>query len=308
LAGQNHHSGQTERFAIKPQSLAKAMQPRDLFSMQIIKAVWPFLLLCLLLGVAACSSIETPPKILDPLEARTILKIPTNFNVKKAVHDKITNTTFVMTNNQILIYRQQEKINSIGRLGFTQTNFNKLSDITLSPTGSLLALDGFRRIIYRYDQNGSLISQFAIKDISKPALLVQSNDEKIFIYDEASNEVFILDPLAESDLISFGKFTFRQAQQIARHKNQIYLYDTILDKTFFYNTFGQQLEAVPGKIFMDQFQKYQLEKYFFTHQASGKKFCISPQLIEICVAANDLIVLIKQNEIAIVEMVYAHTN
>lgn len=284
------------------------MQQRDQFCFPAIQRSWRFLLFFLLLSLAACSSIETPPKILNPLEAKIILKIPTNLPVQKALHDKITNTTFVMANNQILIYRKQARINSIGRLGFTQTNFNKLSDIALSPTGSLLALDGFRRIIYRYDQNGSLISQFAIRDIAKPALLVQSNDEKIFIYDEASNEVFILDPLAESDLISFGKFTFQQAKQIARQKNKIYLYDTILDKTFFYNTFGQLLEASTGKIFLDQFQKYQLEKYFFTHQASGKKFCVSPDPIVNCVATDDLIVLIKQNEIAIVEMVYARTN
>ncbi|MFO7895940.1 MAG: hypothetical protein R6U84_03320 [Candidatus Cloacimonadales bacterium] len=261
--------------------------------------------LCLLLCLPSCSSIETQPTILDPLAANEILNIPINFPVQKAVHDKISQTTFVMSNNQIFIYRQNQRINSIGRLGFTATNFNKLSDIALSPAGNLLALDGFRRIIYRYDQNGSLLSQFQLKEISKPALLLQSNDETIFVYDEASNEVFVVDPLAESDLISFGKFSFQQPTQISRYKNKIYLYDSLLDQTFFFNTFGQELEVLPGFVFLDQHQKFQLDKYYFTHQASSQKFAISPSEIINCCAVNDLIILLRTDEISIIEMKYA---
>ncbi len=100
-------------------------------------------LLFLLFG---CSSVELQTDH-SPLQLNIIQKINLGFIPAKCVYSSTERTTFILeeNTNYIHIYRNGKKINTIGGLGFENTNFNDLSDITISPDGKLLVLDSFQK-------------------------------------------------------------------------------------------------------------------------------------------------------------------
>ena len=275
------------------------------FRTNYFRFFWITLAIIIFIGCTQSQLIK--PKFI-PTSAQVIETVWLEKDVKKAIYDKISQTIYVQTENQILIYRDGKKINSIGQLGFTQNQFNRLSDIALTPAGDLLALDNFRKQIYRFDRDGSLISNLQIDYLSHPTLLEMSNDEKIYIYDSATNEIYLYDPMQPNNEFSFGEFTFNQPQQIGRFKNTIYVYDSNLDVTYLFNSFGQEIDELAGQVVIDQFQKFQVGKYYLTHLNTGKKFQITAEEIKHCFAQSGYFTLIKSGKIEIMKIQYEKEN
>ena len=275
------------------------------FRTNYFRFFWITLAIIIFIGCTQSQLIK--PKFI-PTSAQVIETVWLEKDVKKAIYDKISQTIYVQTENQILIYRDGKKINSIGQLGFTQNQFNRLSDIALTPAGDLLALDNFRKQIYRFDRDGSLISNLQIDYLSHPTLLEMSNDEKIYIYDSATNEIYLYDPMQPNNEFSFGEFTFNKPQQIGRFKNTIYVYDSNLDVTYLFNSFGQEIDELAGQVVIDQFQKFQVGKYYLTHLNTGKKFQITAEEIKHCFAQSGYFTLIKSGKIEIMKIQYEKEN
>ncbi|MCK4957695.1 MAG: hypothetical protein KAS49_08660 [Candidatus Cloacimonetes bacterium] len=251
-----------------------------------------------------CTAYEISYPQLNPIEAKVICSLDTDYKIEKAVYSQNSNTIFVMEQNKIHLYKDKQKINSIGRLGFSKANFNKLADICLASDGNLLALDSFRKTIYKYDESGSLISELKIDMIGDPTMLSMATDEKLFIYDNAAKEVIILDPTQQTDIFSFGKFTFKEPTHLSIYKNFIYVYDQMSDKTYIFNSFGQQTDEFPGFRFFNQFQNYILKKFYFIHANSSKKFHITANEIQNCFVSETNIIIIHNHKLAVIEMKY----
>ena len=251
-----------------------------------------------------CSTIEVVYPQHNPTEARVIGTLDVDYKIDKAVYSKNSKTIFVMGQNKIYIYRDNKPVNTIGYLGSSQINFIKLSDICLSSDGNLLALDSFRKIIYKYDISGSLISEIKISEIGNPLLLAMAADEKIYIYDNAAKEIVVLDLLEQSDFFTFGKFSLKNPTHLSTYKNNIYIYDNMVDVTSVFNSFGQQEKEYTGFHFFDQFQDFSLGKYYFVHSDSSQKFHITPNEIENCFVSDSHIIIIHKFKIIIFQMKY----
>ena len=245
---------------------------------------------------------------MTPQKADVIEHISTDFPIEKALFDQITKTSYIKSENEIHIFKDGEKVNVVGRSGFGQNQFNQLSDIALSASGDILALDSFRKKIYRYDQEGSFIAQIDLSFLANPTLLQMSNDEKIYIYDSSNNEIYIYENLSKNEPLGFGKFTFSKPQQIGIFKDTLFIYDIKMNKTFFFNSFGQELEEINGNVFIDQYENFRIEKFYIKHLRTGKKYQISAYPIDNCFARNGNIIVIRNKEMDVIKIQYDKEN
>lgn len=267
-----------------------------------------FLTITLLLVLFGCSQIMQNRTNLIPKKVDIIEHLSVDFPIEKALYDPITRTIYAKNGNEIQIFKNGKKINVVGRSGFGQNQFNQLSDIALSPAGDLLALDSFRKKIYRYDQEGSFIAQIDLSIFANPVLLQMTNDEKIYIYDSATNEIYIYENFSNEEPLGFGKFTFSKPQQIGKFKDTLFIYDIKMNKTFLFNSFGQELEEISGNIFIDQYEKFQVEEFYIKHLRTGEKYQISAFPIDNCFVRNGNIIVIRNKELDVIKIQYDKEN
>jgi len=226
--------------------------------------------------ITACASINIQSQRI-PNKFQTIYNIQTDFISKKCLYSSINKTAFVLEEQTdiIHIFRNGKKVNTIGGLGFTSSNFNKLSDITLSPDGNLLALDSFQKKVKKFDDSGKLIAEFNLKGFIEPTLFAVSDDETYYIYDNASKEVIITRTFDESDWFPFGKFQLKNPFKISLARNEIIIYDKQNNSTTIFGALGQFQNEMEGNIQRDKQQLYILNNHFIYHPKSENKLAIS---------------------------------
>jgi len=254
--------------------------------------------------VLSCSTISEQQRKIYPSKLNIIQKLILDFSPQKCCYSESSQTIFIMEKetNKIHIFKYGKQINIIGGLGFEKNNFSKLTDITLSPDGSLLALDSFQKTIKKFDSTGKWIAELSLENISEPTLFDISIDETMYVFDDNSCEIFISNDFNENNLYSFGKFYLTNPYQLILAKNNLIILDE--NKTLIFDTFGQFVEELNGNFQFDRFQKYELKKYFIEHQESGKKFAISPNPWRGFMIQNNYCFLLSDNEVWIFSFAY----
>jgi len=260
-------------------------------------------LLMLLFILGGCSSLEQSYDYI-PIKLNIIQKFNIDFIPQKCVFSYLEKTAFVMENNNIHIFRSGKQINTIGGLGFDHSNFNKLADITIAPDGNLLALDSFQKKIKKFDKDGKWITEFELVDFVEPTLFEITSDETFYIYDDNRKEVVTTRTFEENDFYSFGKFQLTKPRSLNLEKGVVVVYDLAEDKTIMFDRLGQFEEELEGKVQFDRQQKYKLEKFYFQHLTSSKKFAVSPYQWLDFFLDDGFLILLSKNEIWISTIEY----
>ncbi len=197
------------------------------------------------------------------------------FKIEKVCYNSIEQVVYLWEANsdQIHIFQQDKRINTIGGRGFERSNFQKLSDICLSPDGNLIALDSFDRSLKKFDKTGNLITEIKIAKNLNPSLAAVSIDEKIYIYDDKRKEILMLDDKGKESG-SFGSLQFNEVSCLELNKDILSLYDSEQDITLFYSRYGQLLDEHEGRCFMEMDQVFCQRDYFLEYIPSGEKLAV----------------------------------
>lgn len=227
-----------------------------------------FLLLSLLLLGCSINMEQQIRRV--PRETREIVSLSLPYTPVKAAYSRVDNTLFIMSsdNNLIHIYRHGKHVNTIGGLGFAETNFNRLADVAVSPNGKLLALDSFQKTIKKFDNNGMWLENYPLRFTSEPVLFDVSVDGMVFIYDRTTNEISIFDENLEDVMYRFGKFLFHDPVQIHIGFSYVTVYDRGSNKTFVFDTFGKLINTFEGF--------WQIDRYNNRYLLSGNKVSLFP--------------------------------
>ena len=260
-------------------------------------------LLIVFLILGGCSSIEQRNDYV-PVKLNIIQKFNIDFIPQKCAFSYPERTAFIMEGNYIHIFKNGKRINTIGGLGFDHSNFNKLTDIAIAPVGNMLALDSFQKKIKKFDKDGKWITEFELVDFVGPTLFEITSDETFYIYDDNRKEIVTTRTFEENDFYSFGKFQLTKPRSLNLEKNDVIVYDMAESKTIVFDRLGQFKEELEGKAQFDKRQKYKLEKFFFQHLASGKKFAVSPfQWLDFFID-DSFLILLSNHEIWICTIDY----
>ncbi|MCF7857768.1 MAG: hypothetical protein K9N07_00380 [Candidatus Cloacimonetes bacterium] len=256
--------------------------------------------------LTSCANIDIQAERV-PVNIDFIYKIMTNFIPQKCVYSYIGKTAFISekNTNNIHIFKDGKQINTIGGLGFSATNFTKLTDIALSPDGNLLALDSFQKKIKKFDTRGKFITEFDLKGFIEPILFAVAIDETFYIYDNAAKEIVITRTFEDSDKYTFGKFQLRSPQKIKLGKKQITIYDKFSDSTILFGILGQFQTEEPGNIQWDKQNQYILKDYFIYHPRTNSKFAINQYKWK-DMTIDDFVILISDQETWIGKIGYSN--
>ncbi|MFC1898540.1 hypothetical protein ACFLYJ_03100 [Candidatus Cloacimonadota bacterium] len=234
-----------------------------------------FALLCLILLIS-CSSVEQQ-NIYKPVRFEIIQEIQTKFTPNKCLYSFVNKTVFALNkeSSEIHIFKGGKKINTIGGIGFEQTNFTKLSDITLAPDGSLLAMDSFEKTIKKFDTEGKFITSIYLTDFSEPTLFAVASDETFYIYDSDRNEIITFSRLNEYDTFTFGRFQFTKPDNLQLAGNLLIINEIALNHTLVFSTFGQLEQELDGYYQIERNQKYLLQSNYISPENSEEKYAVS---------------------------------
>jgi len=260
----------------------------------------------ILIFCSSCVSLEKAHLDLKLSHLDKIVEISTNFIPAKSVYSSLDNTTYIMEKdaNRIHIYKDDQKINSIGGMGFDVYNFNKLTDIALSPDGNLLALDSFARKIKTFDREGKLVTQFNLELIGKPEIFDISLDETFYIYDRNKKEIVITRITDEDVSESFGKFILSEPVSLIINDNMVQVYDRQADKTFQFDLWGDLLNEWKGNILQYKGQTFKLEKNSLLKLPENRKLELNIYPWSSFLIKQDLLLMNSDQQVRISEFVY----
>ncbi len=242
-----------------------------------------------------------------PLETRDIASLSLPFTPVKIAYSSLDNSVYVMEpkTNLIHIYRNGEHFNTVGGLGFSENNFSRLSDITVSPHGRLLALDSFQKQIKKFDSNGMWIENYSIRQLNEPVLFDVSHDGMVFVFDRTSNEIVIFDEQIENVVFQFGKFMFRDPFQLTCTFSHVTVNDGGSNKSFIFDNYGRFIVELNGFWQIDRFSnKYRLEVNKIIHPVTNRDFLLSHSPWQSFFVKSGYLALIREGEIRISEIIY----
>ncbi|MCB5258236.1 MAG: hypothetical protein LHW47_03695 [Candidatus Cloacimonetes bacterium] len=181
--------------------------------------------------------------------------IPVGTEYDKAIYSAPTNSVFALNkaSQEIHIYRDGKRINSIGGLGFERTNFQRLNDIGIDTDGGLLALDKVNKVLRKFTAEGLYISELKFDSINQPELFCIGNDGTIFVYDSTSSELISISPLDSKELYRFGRFQIEQPINIDCNNDYLFAYNAKKNTTYVFYLYGQYKETLTGQFVYDSF-------------------------------------------------------
>jgi len=262
-------------------------------------------ILLLLLILTNCSIAEQQKKY-TPVRFEIIQETANDFIPEKCLYSFIDKTVFAsqIENNEIHIFQDGKKINTIGGMGFEQINFNNLSDIALAPDGGLLALDSFEKKIKKFDTDGKFITSLDLEDFSEPTLFTIATDETFYIYDSDRNEIRTFTRINEYDSFSFGRFQLTEPTNLQLSGNSLIVNERNLEKTLIFNTFGQIEQNLDGYCQIEHDQKYSLMSYYILNENSGEKFAFSINKWHFFSQQDGYIILASKDKIVVGKFIY----
>ncbi|MCB5231223.1 MAG: hypothetical protein WCX83_01945 [Candidatus Cloacimonas sp.] len=242
-----------------------------------------------------------------PVDTKEVQSIHLPFRPEKIACSKLDNRLYVWEagSNQIHLYQDSKRINTIGGLGFGESNFTKLSDITTTFNGRLLALDSFQKKIKKFDSSGMHLETFALNELNNPTLFDISRDGALYIYDATTNEVVIYDDSFKEIIYRFGKFQFVEPSSISVTRYNVTIYDKKTDTTYIHNSFGKLEEKLEGYWQVDNYlQKYQLSNGIIKHNETSKNLQTSATPKRSFFIKDNLIMSISEREATLSEIIY----
>lgn len=173
----------------------------------------------------------------------------------KAVCDPQANVVFALSKatQEVHIFRDGTRINSIGGIGFERTNFQRLTDIAVDNDGGLLALDSAQKLLRKYSEKGGLVAELKFSALQQPELFCLSSDGSLFVYDSASSEIVCYSQLDASELYRFGRFELEQPVSIACNHDYLYAYSSVKNCSYVFYILGQYKETIPQQVIYDSF-------------------------------------------------------
>ncbi|MCD4830029.1 MAG: hypothetical protein K8R90_11430 [Candidatus Cloacimonetes bacterium] len=207
-----------------------------------------------------------------------LLTIALDEPATKACYDPLHNTLYVLLpqSNAIGVYVDGERVNTLGGLGYGETQFSRLADIALGPDRKLLALDSFRAQIKRFDHRGDLIGVIQLEELSDPRLLAVSTGGFIYIWDAVRRDItLITDPPAEEPY-RFGRFQLDQPSLLDCTANYVWAWDD--GQTVFFSAMGQYVQTLDGLLHTDRSgRRFRLHESFVQPLPEGDPFAVSSQ-------------------------------
>ena len=184
-----------------------------------------------------------------------IKAIPVGMEYDKAIFSAPTNSVFAMhkASQEIHIYRDGKRINSIGGLGFERTNFQRLNDIGIDTDGGLLALDKVTKVLRKFSPEGLYISEIKFDALNQPELFCIGTDGTIFVYDATSSEIISISPLDSKELYRFGRFEIEQPIYLDCNNDYLFAYNSPKNITYVFYLYGQYKETLNGQFVYDTF-------------------------------------------------------
>lgn len=267
------------------------------------------IIIILLLYNSGCAHLTDRESHMIAYELRTVVSIQIPFNTDKVVWSNINNTLFIANKNDntISIYRDDKIINRIGGLGFGKDSFNRLTDITLSPNGKLLALDSFQKSIKQFDDNGKWMENHYLSEVHDPYLLDVRRDGTVYIYDKQLNEVLIYDDKLNEVIYRFGKFYFKNPISLVCNDKWITVYDKDLNTSFIFDQYGRLERELSGNYQVDRhFQKYLLDtnKLIIHKSDSQLKSVFSSSPADYFIVKNGFLIQAIGRQIIVSQIVY----
>ncbi len=269
--------------------------------MKTIKA----LIILLLVILTACAEVDQQVDYL-PVSCQIIWEIQADFEPAKCLYSSSRKTLFARQkdSNFIHIFKDGKRINTIGGMGFEQTNFDRLSDIALAPDGSLLALDSFAGNIKKFDTDGKFITEFALPNLTEPALLDIAMDETFYIFDSNKGEIVVTNLSGSDEDYRFGMFQLNTPVHLTLSGNKLVINDIRKNKTLIFDKFGQLITSWEGYFQIQNNQQFELKDYFIEHSKTQTRLCISPQKWQFFVQKGGFTILTGKSKILIGKIQY----
>src|SRR5690554_3760998 len=290
--------------------------------MSLCYTVSVILLFLILFG---CSFSSDQPQRRSATGTRDILSLKLPYTPARVAYSSLDNSLFIMEpeSNLIHIFQNGVRINTIGGLGFGESNFNRLSDITVSPHGRLLALDSFQKVIKKFDGNGMWLENYPVTQLNEPLLFDVAHDGTVFIYDRTSNEIVIYDEKIEEITYRFGKFLLRDPILLSSTFTHVTVYNRGSNKSFIFDTYGRLTDTLICFWQTDRFNNrfllnlnrislYQSSAFIQSRGetkirdgiTAEREFHVSAAPWQSFIVKRGIITLIAQNGIQISELVY----
>lgn len=217
----------------------------------------------------------------------------------KAVMDARGETVFGMnrSSQEIHIFKDNNRINTFGGLGFERTNFQRLYDIGVDTDGGLLALDSSQKILRKFTPEGRMLGELQLESLQQPELFCVGEDGDLFVYDATTSEIVCFSRLDSKELYRFGRFELEKPVWIACNHDYIYAYSQSNDRTYVFYRLGQFKETVSGQVVFDMFNN-RIDALSVIPEAGA----LQPRAMNV---SGDRLLLLFENEIRTYRIDYA---
>lgn len=251
----------------------------------------------------SCSNLEITRNYI-PIDLKITQEINLDFPVQKCLYSTLGNTAFVWQKDTdfIHIFQNEKPLNTIGGNGSDPSKFSKLSDITLSPDGNLLALDCFQKKIKKFDREGKYITSFQLQEFKEPVLFDVAIDETFFIYDAFLAEIISTNDFTEKNWFSFGNLAAEKPTGLSVTLDQVFVFGQ--DFTAIYNTLGQLAASYEKSYQVEKKQLFYLAGNTIRHETSGKIFALKNRNWKSFHINKGSILLTSQDQLLIGKIVY----
>lgn len=264
-----------------------------------VAALSAFSLLALLM--ASCAENRVLPPQRESNRER-VAEFPVARLYTKAVSNARGKTVFayVRSSQEIDIFVDGLRVNSIGGLGFERSNFQRLSDIGVDADGGLLALDSAQKLLRKFTPEGMFVSEFSLETLSQPELFCVAPDGTLFVYDAAPSEIICYSPLDGREFHRFGRFELNQPQNLDCNKDYLWAQNRERESTQVFTLLGQL--DIEVKLFqaLDR-----VGNMFGYYQGEGPHSVLAPPLS--ITVQGDLVTVLWSNAIWLDKLVYGRS-
>lgn len=176
-------------------------------------------------------------------------------DIAKAYYDPGTKTVFafVPASHQIFLWRDGKRINVIGGMGMSNTNFRSLADITMGNDSSIYALDAVAKNVKKFNSDGKLLATWSLNNAIQPSKIALGTEQNCYVWDSASSEIIAYNLLDGSELYRFGRFQVQKADHLFANRDYVVAYNRAEGSSSIFSSLGQFIDSTSGQIVYDPY-------------------------------------------------------